>query len=59
MAQPSTSVAAAGAVIGLIAEVIPAAYVVVTGQAPNWVRIWIGVWLATWLVATVVKAARN
>lgn len=45
--------------IGLALEVPPAAYVVLTGHAPAWVRIWLGVWLALWLLATVINAAKT
>lgn len=46
-----------GGLLGLVLQVFPAAYVMVTGQAPWWIRVWLATWLALWLVITVVQAA--
>lgn len=43
----------------VLLEIPPAAYVVMTGQAPVWARVWMASWLAVWMIATVILAAQN
>jgi hypothetical protein len=45
-----------GTLLGLVTEIPPAAYVLITGHAPTWIRIWFGVWLGLWLLFTVIVA---
>lgn len=54
MAKPASTGAR---LLALATEVPPAAYVVLTGHAPTWIRIWFGFWLAVWLLSTVTIAA--
>jgi hypothetical protein len=49
----------AGDLISLVLQVLPAAYVVLTGQAPWWIRAWLATWLSLWLIMTVVQAAQK
>lgn len=48
-----------GRLIGLCLEIPAAAYVTVTGHAPDWARIWLGVWLSIWLLVTVIAAGNQ
>lgn len=48
-----------GRLIGLSLEIPPAAYVTVTGHAPDWVRIWLAAWLSLWLLLTVIAAGNQ
>ncbi|MHB9857673.1 hypothetical protein [Streptomyces sp. YIM S03343] len=48
-----------GRLLGLALELPPAAYVMATGHAPDWVRIWLGAWLSMWLLITVIAAGNQ
>lgn len=48
----------AGRLLGLVLQVVPAAYVMLTGQAPWWIRVWLAVWLSLWLLLTVIQSAK-
>ena len=57
MATRKKSSAVIGRLLGLALEVPPAAYVVITGEAPGWVRVWLATWLSIWLLSNVITSA--
>ncbi|GAA0704613.1 hypothetical protein GCM10010193_69510 [Kitasatospora atroaurantiaca] len=51
------SLSAGARLLAFATEIPPAAYVLITGHAPAWIRIWFGLWLGIWLLSTVATAA--
>lgn len=43
----------------LVIQIVPTAYVALTGHAPWWIRWWLGAWLVLWLILTVAQAAKS
>lgn len=41
--------------IGTMAQMVPTAYVVVTGTVPLWARITLGTWSSLWLLLVLAK----
>lgn len=54
MNKKKTRAGVIGRLFGLALEVPPAAYMVMTGNAPLWARVWLGAFLSLWLLMTIV-----
>lgn len=57
MATRKRSSVITGRLLGFALEVPPAAYIVVTGEAPGWIRVWLATWLGIWLLFNVITSA--
>ncbi|MFD4394692.1 hypothetical protein [Kitasatospora sp. NPDC058478] len=47
------------AVLSVMIQLPPTAYIAITGTAPTWARIWLTAYITAWLLATVAIAGRN